>query len=347
MYMSSFFAFALMGVILRPAAPAIADDAVKHETMTSDSLAILLNNGLFIKSLDSTSVNAWKELITTLNNKKETLHAKRVAWICLIHPLAAGRRLGATALINMYDLSDPQEVSVLLGLDNDCLRTIFVDLAEDGYLIKYNIAPQIAELLEDEKHLRNNRQVRLVNILRALYHYTDTSVVSNVAKYLGDPDKRVRVVSARTLGKITGHTFSRTGDMDFTPAAYYITKAKIWWLINKDRPEYQPAEKHPIQRYRPPELKKQTPEDFLRLQVTHLQDMDFIVWAEAFNGLLEFGVEHEPSLFKPLLESASVNPVDAVYTEILMRFIEFYSKKRKTVSEYQYNKYYDIKELCH
>jgi hypothetical protein len=334
-------------VILLPAVQASADDSVNHETMDSYRLATILRKGLFTKSLDSDSVASWKTLITSLNQKGETLHAKRVAWICLIHPLYAGRRVGAMSLINMYDLSDPQEVSALLAIDNDCLRRMFVDLAEDGYLVKYAVAPQIAELLEDERYLRRNRQGRLVHILRALYHYTDTSVVSKVAKYLADESKKVREVSARTLGKITGHTFSRTGDMDFTPPSYYVTKAKIWWRINKNRAEYKPAEKHLKQLYRDSGPKKQTQEDDLRSQVAQLQNTDFLVWAKAFTELLEFGVAHESTLIKTLLENASVNQVDAVYTEILMRLIEFFSGKRKTMPESQYKKSYDLKEFCY
>ena len=184
--------FILMTLLL--AVNAWTDDSTNHETMYSDRLATTIRNGLFTKFLDSSSVTAWKNLIMTLNQKGEALHAKRVAWICLIHPRYTGRRIGAMSLINTYDLSDPQEVSALLSIDNDCLRTTFVDLAEDGYLRKYNIAPQIAELLEDERYLRRNRQGRLVYILRALYHYSDTTVVSKVAKYLGDESKKVREV---------------------------------------------------------------------------------------------------------------------------------------------------------
>jgi hypothetical protein len=320
---------------------------MNHEMMDPVRSAILLRNGLFTKSLGSTSVAAWKTLITTLNQKGETLHAKRVSWICLIHPLYVGRRVGAMALINMYDLSVPQEVSALLAIDNDCLRTVFVDLAEDGYLVKYAIAPQLAELLEDERYLRRNRQGRLIRILRALFHYTDTSVVSRVAKYLDDPSQQVREYSARTLGKITGHTFSRKGDMDFTPAIYYLTKAKIWWRMNRLRPEYRPAEKHLKQRYRGSEPKIQIQEDDLRMQVAQLQNMDFIVWAKAFNELLEYGLERESTHIKSLLENASVSQVDAVYTEILMRLLEYYNRKRKTTSEYQFKKSYDIKEFCY
>ena len=107
--------------------------------------------------------------------------------------------------------------------------------------IKYPIASQMAELLEDERYLRRHRQVRLVRILRALYHYNDKSVVSNVAQFLDDPSKKVREVAARTLGKLTGHTFSRTGDMDLTLPVYYVEKAKFWWLFNKSSPEYKSA----------------------------------------------------------------------------------------------------------
>ena len=189
-------------------------------------------------------------------------------------------------------------------------------------------------------------QGRLVKLLRALYHYNDKSIVSIVAQFMVDPSKKIREVSARTLGKLTGHTFSRTGDMDLTPPAYYVEKARIWWLINKSRPEYRRAEKRQEQRYRAPDLTKQNPEDFLRTQVAHLQNRDFLVWASAFNRLLEFCVEHESSFLITLLESASIQEVDKVYTKTLIRLIEFYNRKRKTTSEYRYKKSYDIKEFC-
>lgn len=333
--------------ILSLAEHARADDFMNHEIIDRGRLATILKEGLITKSLDSASVVAWKTLIATLNQKGETLHAKRVAWICLIHPLYAGRRVGAMSLINMYDLSDPQEVSTLLAIDNDCLRTTFVDLAEDGYFVKYDVAPQIAELLEDERYLRRNRQGRLVYILRALYHCTDKSVVSKVAKYLDNESKKVREVSARTLGKITGHTFYRTGDMDLTPPSYYIAKAKIWCHMNKDRTEYKSVKKHLKQPYRNSEPKRQTQGDDLRSHVIQLQSMDFLLWSKAFNELLEFGVEHESSLIKTLLENASANQVDAVYTEILLRLIEFFKENKKTASEYQYKKRYDFKEFCY
>jgi hypothetical protein len=334
-------------IILFLAVHAWADSSMNHETMDSDRLAATLRKGLFTKYLDSSSVTAWQNLITTLNQKGETLHAKRVAWICFIHPRYSGRRAGAMSLINMYDLSDPQEVSALFSIDNDCLRRTFVDLAEGGYFLKYSIAPQLAELLEDKIYLRRNRQGRLVRILRALYHYSDSSVVSKVAKYLDDESKKVREVSARTLGKITGHTFSRTGDMDFTPPSYYVIKAKIWWSMNKGRAEYTSAEKHLKQPYTESEPKQQTQEEMLRSQVAQLQNMDFIVWGKAFNELFEFGVESESVLVKTLLENASLNQADAVYRDILIRLIEFFREKRKTTSEYQYKKNYDFREFCY
>lgn len=337
--------FILMTFLL--AVHAWADSSMNHETMDSDRLATTLRKGLFTKYLDSSSVIAWKNLIMTLNQKGETLHAKRVAWICLIHPRYAARRVGATSLINMYDLSNPQEVSALLSIDNDCLRTTFVDLAEGGVFVKYNIAPQMAELLEDERYLRRNRQGRLVKILRALYHYSDTSVVSKVAKYLDDESKKVREVSARTLGKLTGHTFSRTGDMDLTPSSYYVTKAKVWWSMNKGRAEYTSAEKHLKQTHGESGPKQKSQEEVLRSQVAQLQKTDFLVWAKAFNELFEFGVENESVLVKTLLENASSNQVDAVYRDILIRLIEFFKEKRKTTSGYQYKKNYDFREFCY
>ena len=324
-----------------------ADSSLDHETMDSARLAAMLRNGLFTKFLDSSSVTSWQNLITALNQKGETLHAKRVAWICFIHPRSDGRRAGAMSLINMYDLSVPQEVSALLSIDNDCLRTTFVDLAEGGYYREYAVAPQLAELLEDERYLRRNRQGRLVYILRALYLYSDTTVVSKVAKYLDDESKKVREVAARTLGKLTGHTFSRTGDMDFTPSSYYVTKAKIWWSMNKGRAEYTSAEKHLKQPRKRSEPKEQAKEEVLRSQVARLQDTDFMVWGKAFNELFEFGVEKDPVLVKTLLENASSNQVDAVYKDILIRLIEFFREKRKTTSEYQYKKHYDFREFCY
>lgn len=321
-----------------------ADAYLNQERMDSDALATTLRKGLFAKFLDSSSVSAWENLIMKLHSKGESLHAKRVAWICLIHPLSAGRRVGAVSLIYLYDLSDPQEVSALLSMDNDCLRTTFVDLAENGYLEKYNIAPQIAELLEDERYLRRNRQGRVVNILRALYHYSDTSVVSQVAKHLDDESKKVREVSARTIGKLTGHTFSRTGDMDLIPPWYYVIKAKVWWRMNKGRAAYTSAEKHLKQ---PDYEPKRLTQEKVRSRVTQLQDTDFLVWAKAFNELFEFGVENESVLVKTLLENASLNQVDAVYRDILIKLIEFFKEKRNTTSEYQYKKYYDYSTFCY
>ncbi|MBT8366196.1 MAG: hypothetical protein KJP23_15965 [Deltaproteobacteria bacterium] len=345
-HISIFFFITLIFVFPHSITPRSAWDSKDQETSEAPGFATFLKNHLFTKSFDKASVVAWKELITMLIEKGETQHAKRVSWILLFHPRTAGRRAGAMALINTYDLSDPHEVSSLLSIDNDCLRTTFVDLAEDGYFIKFPIAPQMAELLEDERYLRKHRQGRLVKILRALYHYSDKSVVSSVAEFLYDPSKKVREVTARTLGKLTGHKFSRTGDMDLTPPVYYVEKAKIWWLLNKSSPEYKSNGKRQEQERRAPDLTEQTPENFLRTQVAHLQDKDFLVWAAAFNRLLEFGVEHESSFLINLLESASGQEVDATYTETLIRLIEFYNKKRKTLSEYIYRKNYDINEYC-
>jgi hypothetical protein len=337
--------FVLMTLLL--AVHAWADSSINRETMDSDRLAATLRKGLFTKYLGSSSAAAWKNLIMTLKQNNEILHAKRVAWICLIHPLHAGRRVGAISLIDMYDLSNPQEVSALLSLDNDCLRTTFVNLAEDGYYVKYNIAPQLAELLEDKRYLRLNRQGRLFHIIRALYLYSDTSVVSKIAKYLDDERKIVREVSARTIGKMTGHTFSRTGDMDFTPSWYYVTKAKIWWSMNRGRSEYTSSEKYLKQPYRESGSKQQTQEEVFRSRVAQLQNTDFLVWATAFNELFEFGVENDPLPIKTLFEKASSNPVDAVYRDTLIRLIEFYREKKKTSSEYQYKKNYDYKKFCY
>jgi len=124
--------------------------------------------------------------------------------------------------------------------------------------------------------------------------------------------------------------------MDLTPPVYYVEKAKIWWLLNKSSPEYKSDGKRQEQGRRAPDLTEQPPEDFLRTQVAHLQDKDFLVWAAAFNRLLEFGVEHESSFLINLLERASGQEVDAAYTETLIRLIEFYNRKRETLSEYIY-----------
>jgi hypothetical protein len=322
----------------------MAADAKDQETMSE--LATLLADGLATRSFDLASVAAWKELITDLTDEGEILQAKRVAWLLLFHPKSRGRRAGARALVGMYDHSDPREVAALLALDNDCVRTAFVDLAEDGYLREYPIAPQLAELLVDESFLRRNRQGRLVYTLRALYHYSDRSVASKVANLLYDPNEKVREVSARTLGKLTGHTFSKTGDMDFTPKSYYITRARVWWFMNKGRPEYGSVEKSQEPPYHAPELTGQTPEEVLRVQVANLQNKDFLVWTASFSRLLEFGAEHDSSTLKVLLENAPVNQVDAVYTQALQRLMDFYNKKKETTSEYQYNKHYDIKKFC-
>jgi hypothetical protein len=66
-----------------------------------------------------------------------------------------------------------------------------------------------------------------------------------------------------------------------------------------------------------------------------------------YRELLEFGLEHESTRIKTLLENASVSQVDADYTEILMRLIEYYNGKRKTTSEYQFKKNYDVKAFCY
>jgi bacterioferritin (cytochrome b1) len=119
--------------------------------------------------------------------------------------------------------------------------------------------------------------------------------------------------------------------MDFTPTMYYLKKAKIWWRMNKHRPEYRPAEKHLQQRYTDSEPKKQIQEGDLRMQVTQLQNTDFLVWGKTFNELFEFGLEHESTRIKTLLENASVSQVDVVYTEILMRLIEYYNGKKNDI----------------
>jgi hypothetical protein len=114
--------------------------------MDSAGLASIIREGLFTKFFDSAGAASWRGLIATLKRRGETLHAKGVAWISLFHPLVAGRKGGAMALINMYDFSDPKEVAVLLAIDNDCLRKMFVELAEGGFLVKYAIAPHLAGL---------------------------------------------------------------------------------------------------------------------------------------------------------------------------------------------------------
>jgi hypothetical protein len=134
--------------------------------------------------------------------------------------------------------------------------------------------------------------------------------------------------------------------MDLTPPIYYVEKAKIWWLLNKSNPEYKSIEMRQKERRLDPDLTEHTSEGFLRSQVIHLRNKDFLVWAAAFNRLLEFGVEHESSFVINLLESAPSQEADAVYIEILIRLIEFYNRKRQTLSEYAYRKNYDINEYC-
>jgi hypothetical protein len=186
-----------------------------------------------------------------------------------------------------------------------------------------------------------------VRLLRALYHYKDISVACKVARYLGDPIEKVRENAARTLGKMTGHTFSKTGDMDFTPRAYYITKARIWWRLNKDRPEYNTKEKHIDRCLENPVPAERTGEDHLHRLAAWLWGNDFPLWSRAFRGLLEFGVENEKDLVRVLEERPSTIGVDAVYGEILLRLCEFYSGKRETQSVYKFKKYYDITEFCY
>ncbi len=344
LHVSVSFALVLLLVLPKPIPCRIAND-VKEEVPINE-LSALLTDGLATSSFDLASAAAWKGLITDLTERGEVLQAKRVAWLLLFHPKSRGRRAGVRVLIDMYDHSDPQEVAALLALDNDCVRTAFVHLAEDGFLSEYPIAPQLAALLVDERFLRTNRQGRLVYTLRALYHYSDKSVVGNVADLLDDPNEKVREVSARTLGKLTGHTFSRTGDMDFTPKSYYVTKARVWWFMNKGRPEYSSVDEPQKRGYHAPELTQQTSEEILRVQVANLQNNDFLVWTTTFKRLLEFGVEHDSPALKALLEDAPVNQVDAVYTQTLLRLIEFYNQKRETTSDYIYNKHYDIKKFC-
>jgi len=249
------------------------------------------------------------------------------------------------ALMDSYDLSDSQAATDLLALENDCLKTAFVDLAEDGYLVKFPVAPHLARLLEDERYLRKHRQGRLVTTLRALYLYKDKSVASTVARYLNDPNEKVREVSARTLGKLTGHTFSRMGDMDFTPPAFYLAKARSWWFYNKNRPEYNSAAQH-LQRPRTPEPEYQDSGDFLHAQIARLQQGNFPAWASAFGGLLEYGVEHDPASLITLLESTPTQGTDSAYTETLIRLIRYYNDKRNTTSEYDYKTNYDVREFC-
>jgi hypothetical protein len=116
--------------------------------------------------------------------------------------------------------------------------------------------------------------------------------------------------------------------------------------MNKGRPEYGSMEKSGERQYGAAELTKQTSEDILRIQVAHLQSKDFLVWTTTFSRLLELGVEHDLPSLAALLENASVNQVDAVYTETLKRLIEYYNKKRDTTSVYNYNKHYDINKFC-
>jgi hypothetical protein len=160
-YISIYFLIAIIFVLPRSIMPASAEDAKNQETPESYGIATILKNKLSTISFDKASVVATKELITTLNNKGETMHARRVAWTLLFHPRGGGRGAGAMALINTYDLYDPQEASALLSIDNDCLRTFFVNLAEGGYFRKYPIAPRMAALLENERYLRRHRHLNI------------------------------------------------------------------------------------------------------------------------------------------------------------------------------------------
>ena len=125
--MSAFFLLAVDGR---------TEDDGNHTTVDHTSLENTIRKGLFTRFFDSGGASSWIGLIDTLKKQGETLHAKRVAWICLFHPRVVGRRGGAMALINMTDLADHSEVSALLALDSDCLRKMFVELAEDGFLMK-------------------------------------------------------------------------------------------------------------------------------------------------------------------------------------------------------------------
>ena len=285
--------------------------------------------GSYGHQIDDHSIAARKKIVKTLMRKGEILNARRIAWLLLYNHKVHGRNNGAWYLLSTYDLSNQSEVAHLLALNNPCVLNEFVDWAEGGWLAKFSVSQQTASLLGNEEYIRTHRQGKVVKIFRALYHFGDKSVASQVAPFLKDTNSRLRKDAARTLGHITGHTFARTGEFDFTPTAYYIAKARAWWLMNQNNPIYKP--KSPpikVKQFRAEDLRENTPKENVLRRIKQLETEDFPVWTETFRTLLEYGVYHD---WKGMLDILSLNIFDPeieIWIRELELMIEIYSEKK-------------------
>ena len=148
---------------------ATAVDAGGRQTADDSSIAHLLRQQLATRSLDSASVASWQQAFRLLVEKGEILHARRVAWMLLYHPRSTGRTQGAMALMSTHDLADPVQATALLAIDNDCLRSTFLDLAEDGYFVEYPLGPSIARMLDDESYFSTwSHPYKFINVTNEL-----------------------------------------------------------------------------------------------------------------------------------------------------------------------------------
>ena len=279
--------------------------------------------------MDDHSIGAREKIVKTLMEKGEILNARRIAWLLLYNHKVQGKNNGAWYLLSTYDLSDPSEVAHLLAVNNPCVIGEFVDRAEGGWLAKFPVSQQTASLLGNEEYIRKNRQGRVVKILRALYHFGDKSVASQVAPFLKDANPQIRKTAAWTLGHITGHTFARTNEFDFTPTAYYVAKARAWWLMNKGDSKYKP--KDPpinIKPFRAEDLRENTPKENILRRIKQLGIEDFPVWTESFRTLLEYGVSHDWKGMLDLLNMNEFDPELEIWIRELELMIEMYGEKK-------------------
>lgn len=279
--------------------------------------------------MDDNSIAARKKIVKTLMEKGEILNARRMAWLLLYNHKVHGRNNGAWYLLSTYDLSNLSEVEHLLALNSPCILNEFVDRAEGGWLTKFPVARQTADLLRNEEYIKTNRQVRVVKILRSIYHFGDKSVASHVAPFLKDANPRIRKTAARTLGHITGHTFARTGEFDLTPPAYYVAKARAWWLMNQKNPKYKP--KGPpikVKHFRAEDLRENTPKENILRRIKQLRTEDFLVWTETFRTLLEYGVYYDWKGMLDILSLNIFNPEIEIWIRELELMIEVYSEKK-------------------
>jgi hypothetical protein len=131
------------------------------------------------------------------------------------------------------------------------------------------------------------------------------------------------------LGHITGHTFARINEFDPTPTAYYVVKARAWWLMNQNDPKYKP--KGPsikVKHFRAEDLRENTPKENILRRIKQLGTEDFLVWTETFRTLLEYGVNHD---WKGMLDILSLNifhPEIEIWSSELELMIEIYSEKK-------------------